>query len=102
MSKVTDINNATLEHIYPQNAKAVDRVAALDAVRHFLGNLTFFGEADNVAAGNKAFSVKQTAHYATSSAEMTRKLATLPQWTTNDIAQREIDLLASAIRVFVI
>lgn len=45
--------DATLEHIYPQNAKPADRVAALDAVKNSLGNLTFFGAIDNVAAGGQ-------------------------------------------------
>jgi hypothetical protein len=102
MSKVIDIGNATLEHVYPQNARPADRVASVEPVKHHLGNLTFFAETDNIAAANKTFAQKRTAHYAASAVAMTRALATHAQWTDAEIAQREVQLVADALRVFVV
>lgn len=102
MSKVTDIDNATLEHIYPQHAKPAEVVANLEPIKHYLGNLSFFGAADNVAAKNKSFADKKAPHYARSAVAMTSVLATLPQWTDVQIVQRETDLLDDAVRVFVV
>jgi hypothetical protein len=102
MSKVTYIDDATLEHIYPHNAKPAEVVAVLEPLKHYLGNLSFFGPNDNVAAGNKSFANKQGPHYAGSAVAMTSALAALTQWTDAEVVQREKDLVDDAVRVFVV
>ena len=102
MTKVIDLDEVTLEHIYPQNALAADKDPALEPVKHWLGNLTFFGPKDNSSAGNKSFAVKKSSHYAPSEIGMTADLASLTSWTTTEYDAREADVLADAIRVFVV
>ncbi|MFC4998532.1 DUF262 domain-containing protein [Dactylosporangium cerinum] len=102
MIKVIDIADATLEHIYPQRAEPADKDSALEPLKHNLGNITFFGQADNVAAANKSFAAKQAAYYAISSIGMTSDLATKAAWTEADLSQREQELVAMAVRVFVV
>jgi hypothetical protein len=102
MSKITDIENASLEHIYPQNAKAADVDPLMEPVKHCLGNLSFFGATDNVAAANKSFTDKKVTNYAESTVSMTRDLASIPNWADSEVAAREIQLLDAAVRVFVV
>ena len=101
-TKVIDVDEATLEHIYPQNAVKVDEDAVFEPKKHWLGNLTFFGPKDNSAAGNKPFATKKTSNYSSSEIGMTADLAALGQWTASEFETREQDLLDNAIRVFVV
>jgi hypothetical protein len=102
MTKVIDIDDVTLEHIYPQNATEADKNPTLEPIKHFLGNLTFFGSDDNVAAGNKSFSAKKEDNYKTSSILMTVELASNPSWTARSIRNREKELIDQAVRIFTI
>ncbi len=100
MTKVIDIENATLEHIYPHNSDAAGKDVTLEPVKHTLGNLTFFGPADNVAAANKPFSAKRVAHYKPSEIAMTADLAAKVSWAKTDVDARQQDLLEQALRIF--
>lgn len=102
MTKVIDIDDATLEHIYPQSALVADKDPALEPLKHTLGNLTFFGSTDNVAAENKPFSAKRKPYYEPSEIAMTADLAKLPDWKKPDLADRQKGLLEQATRVFVV
>ncbi|SIJ89573.1 Uncharacterized conserved protein [Mycobacteroides abscessus subsp. bolletii] len=102
MTKVIDIEETTIEHIYPQNAGAADRDSALESKKHWLGNLTFFGPKDNSVTGNKSFAVKRTASFAASEITMTAQLAKLNAWTNMEFENREKKLLSEALLVFVI
>lgn len=102
MTKVIDIEDATLEHIYPQSADAAHKDAAIEPVKHTLGNLTFFGGADNVAAANKPFGAKRTTYYKPSEIAMTADLADKPDWKVADLDTRQQDLLDQAVRIFVV
>lgn len=102
MTKVIDIDEATIEHIYPQNAASAHKDPALEPGKHWLGNLTFFGPKDNSDTGNKPFSVKRTTSYPGSDIGMTSDLASLAQWTRAEFDARETDLLDDAARVFVL
>ena len=101
MTKVIDIGQATLEHIYPSRARTADRDNNLEPIKHYLGNLTFFGEDDNVLGGNKPFTDKRAA-YRASNVMMTKALASKSRWRAPDVRQRENDLLAMAVRVFIL
>lgn len=102
MNKVIDIDEATLEHIYPQNAAASDKDASLESRKHELGNLTFFGPRDNSSTGNKPFVTKRDISYAPSDIRMTSALAALGKWTDSELSDRQKSILADAVRVFVI
>jgi hypothetical protein len=101
-TKVIDIEEATIEHIYPQSAASADRNSALEPTKHWLGNLTFFGPKDNSDTGNKSFSVKRTTSYPPSEIAMTADLAKLNAWTNVEFEDREKNLLSQAVLVFVI
>jgi hypothetical protein len=102
MMKVIDIEGATLEHIYPQSAVDADRDPELEPLKHTLGNMTFFGADDNVAAGNKPFAAKRTANYKPSEIAMTSDLATKDAWTNNDVKSRQEELIDQAVRIFLV
>ncbi len=102
MMKVIDIEGATLEHIYPQSARAADSDPELEPIKHTLGNLTFFGADDNVAADNKPFSTKRIAHYQPSEIAMTSDLAPKKAWTNIDVEKRQKGLIDQAARIFTI
>lgn len=102
MTKVIDIESATLEHIYPQNADPADKEPAWEPLKHTLGNLTFFGSADNVAAGNKSFAAKRVPNYQPSEIGMTFDLAKKASWGRQDAIDRETELLQQAVRIFIL
>lgn len=102
MMKVIDIDGATLEHIYPQSAAALDKDTELEPLKHTLGNLTFFSTGDNVAADNKSFRTKRTQHYKPSEIGMTSDLASRNAWTKTDVETRQSELLDQAVRIFTI
>jgi hypothetical protein len=102
MMKVIDIEGATLEHIYPQHAIDAGKDPELEPLKHALGNMTFFGADDNVAAGNKPFTTKRTANYKPSEIAMTSDLATKEAWTNNDVEKRQKELIDQAVRIFVV
>ncbi|TIC79892.1 DUF262 domain-containing protein [Nocardioides sp. GY 10113] len=102
MTKVIDIEDATLEHIYPQSPSAADKDPALEPLKHTLGNLTFFGSTDNVAAENKPFSAKRKLYYEPSEIAMTADLAKKTSWGKSDVTDRQKDLLDQAVRIFMV
>lgn len=102
VSKVCDIDEASLEHIYPQNPAPQDVDPGLAPYTNLIGNLTFFSSTDNVAASNKSFKDKKTNNYAHSAVQMTADLSKLNAWTAVELEKRENELLDAALRVFVI
>jgi len=97
---VIDIDKVTIEHIYPQNAKAEDRDPALEAVKNDLGNLTFFGPSENSSAGNKNFAAKKQTFYKGSKVSMNGELASLPCWDKNQYDSRLNRLLDFGCTIF--
>ncbi len=102
MTKVIDIEQSTIEHIYPQNAVKADKDTSLEPKKHWLANLTFFGPKDNSDTGNKPFSIKRTTSYLSSEVAMTADLAKIADWTDAEFEDRETKLLDEAILVFVV
>ncbi|MGW4662231.1 DUF262 domain-containing protein [Streptosporangium sandarakinum] len=98
---VVDIDQATIEHIYPQNALPADKDSALEECKHRLGNLSYWDPRDNVAAGNKGFSDKQ-ALFRLSKSSVTQALGSLPAWNLGQYDSRVDSLLADACKVFVV
>lgn len=98
-TRVWDLNQITIEHIYPQNPPSP--VPALEPQKHNIGNLTFWAPNDNQAAGNSPFSMKK-ARYDQSHVLLTRELAKLPDWTPEALAERRKRVVQIAKRVFTV
>lgn len=97
---VIDPGQVNVEHIYPQNANLSDRDTALEALKHDIGNLTFWAPQDNKKAGNKLFKDKK-AEYRKSNATMTKALGEEPAaWTKSKILKRRDEMVKAALRVF--
>ncbi|CAL9570915.1 DUF262 domain-containing protein [Streptomyces sp. SID6013] len=100
MMSVFDLQQVTIEHIYPQNPLPGDEQPEMRELLNRLGNLTFFGPRENSDAGNKSFSVKCKQHYALSQVGLTRGLIKFSQWTEAEYNERLHDLQANACKVF--
>jgi len=94
-----DLNQISIEHIYPQNA--VTPIQALEPLKHDIGNLTFWAPNDNRAAGNLPF-VDKRERYAESAVRLTRELANLCDWTEQSLNERRERLIEMALKVFAI
>ena len=99
MLAVTDMEQVTIEHIYPQGANPADPQLASNV--HRLGNLSYWGPDDNAAAENSPFAVKKAA-YAASKVTLNRDLADLPTWDLAALDRRETELIAEACKIWVI
>ena len=99
-TRVFDFSNTTLEHIYPQSVKGADKVAALEKIKHTIGNLTIFGPNDNEAIANKLYSAKRSV-LQTSNLKLNRDIGENDQWTPATARERTKPLIIMALRVFV-
>ena len=97
--RIFDLNQVTIEHIYPQNPATQD--PALEPWKQDIGNLSFWAPEDNRAAGNDSFQAKKV-KYAMSGVKLTKDLADLPNWSAQNLEQRRDTLVADALKVFVI
>ena len=97
MISVTDLNQVTIEHIYPQNAQPPDPALAPNANR--LGNLSYWGPNDNSAAANAPFLAKKAA-YAASSVTLNQDLALVPSWDLAALNTREKNLINEACLIW--
>ena len=98
-TRVLDIANTTLEHIYPQKLDAKDRAAEMEPVKHALGNLTILGPGENDAAGNKSFPDKRKA-FEESNLRINRQIAKNNTWTNTDVDKRTGLLAEIAEKIF--
>ena len=98
-SRVFEPAQVSLEHIYPQHPTSPD--PALEPLMHDIGNLTFWGPNDNIAAANAPFSVKKTL-YGQSIVMLNRELANLPNWDVNELDRRKDWLIEIAKRIFTV
>jgi hypothetical protein len=96
-TSVTDLNQVTLEHVYPQNPSPADPL--VHPHRHRLGNLSFWSPADNGAADNDDFATKKPL-YAASGVRLNQDLANHAAWDLPAIEQRERELIDEACMVF--
>ena len=92
-----DINQLTIEHIYPQKAKG--KIQLLETHKNSLGNLTFWAPNDNRAAGNEVFDKKKEL-YKKSSIYMNRELTHIQEWNEQELKNREKKLVNMAIKLF--
>jgi hypothetical protein len=100
MISVFDLNQVTIEHIYPQSPLPGDNDPALNEYVHQLGNLTFFDPGENSDAGNKPFITKRDYYYKQSKVRLTSELGELTQWTKAEYDQRLDRIKSEACKVF--
>lgn len=97
-----DESQVNLEHVMPKNpvpGGPWSQLASHDNYRtevNRLGNQALMLVMDNVAAGNDAFSVKQT-FYAKSSLQLTNGMAALPAWDMATLEARSAALANLAV-----
>jgi hypothetical protein len=94
-----DLNEISIEHIYPQNPPLP--IAELEPLKHHIGNLTFWAPRDNSGAGNEPFSSKR-ALYAESYVKLTSELADLTEWSTEELSRRQQRLISMALKIFTV
>lgn len=99
-TRIFDFSNTTLEHIYPQSVAGSAQDAALEKVKHTIGNLTIFGPQDNDKLANKMFPEKR-AMLKGSSLRLNRNIAENDSWTADCVKKRTDELVKMALKVFV-
>ena len=90
VTKEVGISNANLEHIFPQNADAINWPNHLDLTDSVwrLGNLTILSTKLNNQAGRKAFAVKTQNYYKRSEIKITKQIAQYSKWTPTELEKR--------------
>ena len=99
-TRIIDLGATTIEHIYPQNAREVDKDSALEDVKHSLGNLTILGPDDNQSKTNDPPANKSDV-FSRSHMRLNRTLDLNNGWTRTIVNQRTEMLAAKALKVFV-
>ena len=99
--QVWDLNQVTIEHIYPQNPKPDDIDLALEPHKHEISNLSFWASRENSAARNDPFQNKKF-RYKRSSVMMNQELADIPNWDLSTLEKRAQKSLKKAKKLFAI
>lgn len=95
-----DLNELTIEHVYPQNAVPADTDSLLEPTKQKLGNLSIWGPDENNNAGNDRYAKKLT-KYSASVIGLNRELASVGHWELADCEARQRLLVEFAVRLFV-
>lgn len=96
-SRIIDLNTASIEHIYSQNAHT--KVAPLAQLINDLGNLTLISSKENEQLANKDIAAKRPV-FKKSSLAMNRAIAEASSWGVKEVEDRRTELLDQAVRVF--
>ena len=96
---VFEMNEITIEHIYPDNAEAADQDIQMEPLKQKLANLTIMNVSDNSALGNSNFSIKKV-EYKKSNVGLTQRLSLFQNWTPTEFETREKELVQMALAVF--
>jgi hypothetical protein len=105
-TKEVKIDEANLEHVFPQNAKDADwggksSVEKLEQYTWHVGNLTMLGERLNREAGNKSFAIKRAHYSAKSELRMAKLVGQHAKWDIQEIETRAKSQLAPiAVKVW--
>ena len=98
--RVFDLPGTTLEHIYPKSADATSKEAALEEVKHTLGNLTVLGPGENDKMANRPFADKR-AQLAKSGLQLNTEIAKETTWSKAIVEARTERLVKMALKIFV-
>lgn len=97
--RVLDFENATIEHIYPENSADLDPL--LVPLLDMLGNLTILSPEENDKAGAKSFAAKRP-YLKDSTSTLNNQVAMVEDWNAVAIAARQARLVDIAKKVFAI
>lgn len=97
LMRVLDFENATIEHIYAENAAALD--PDLEPLVDTLGNLTILSPKENDAAGDKPFDAKRP-YLEKSTSTLNNQIAKVAEWNLAAVEQRQEHLIEMGISVF--
>lgn len=92
-----DINQLSIEHIYPQKAKV--KIPLLEAYINNIGNLSFWAPGENREASNDVFEIKKPL-YQKSSIRMNRELTSIAEWNEQQFKNREEKFVKMALKLF--
>ena len=95
--RVLDFENASIEHIYPENAEVPDPL--LEPLLDTLGNLTILSPSENDRAGAKSFAAKLP-YFRESHSTLNQQIGQNAAWTSNEVDQRQTRLIAMGLAVF--
>ncbi len=99
-SKIIDMADVSLEHIYPQNLGYGNQIEEIEPIKNSLGNLTLLGVKENDKIGNKPFDEKRQL-YEKSSLRINRNIARNEKWTKLEIEMRTAQLAKIAEKIFI-
>jgi len=97
--EVTDISNATIDHIYPQSTLDEQKVPDIESILHDIGNLTLLSGDNNSRSGNRSFTEKKPM-YAQSRLSLTRNLSVLSTWDEQTLKERRELMIDMAVKIF--
>jgi hypothetical protein len=98
-SRVLDLTQVDIEHIYPQSPKAGEEDDLLKPITQEIQNLTFWAGSDNRAAQNSSF-VNKVGQYEQSASRLNKELAQVGVWDLEAATKRLQSLLDDACAVF--
>lgn len=98
-SRVFDLNQLTIEHIYPQSPFPAQSNSSLKPMVNLLGNLTLLGPEDNDKASNKSFEHKKVV-FQGSSMQLNKEIAKNRSWNVVNLKKRTKVLCDLAIAVY--
>ena len=99
-----DRNAINLEHVLPEKPEGNWPQFSDDEVRLYckrIGNLCLLRASDNSAAKNESFATKRP-FYGNSPYELTKQIATVTDWTTAEITDRQKTLAPIAVQTWAI
>jgi hypothetical protein len=105
-TKELKIDEANLEHVYPQNPSekewgGSENQALLDPYTWHIGNLTMLGVRLNRKVSNKEYPAKQKHYAGASELEMPKQLAaTYKEWNVDSITKRAESLVPKILEVW--
>jgi uncharacterized protein with ParB-like and HNH nuclease domain len=92
-------NRVHVEHIYPQNPRAGERLPNHSAIINKLGNLTLLSRRLNTTIQNADFASKLP-HYEQSEILLTRQLTAYTEWNDETIETRQREMSERAIGIW--
>lgn len=96
---IIDFNDSSIEHIYPRNADAPDKLTGLEPLKNMIGNLTILDPDINSSAGNEPFLAKKEV-FKQSVFKLNQHIASLKKWEKEEHDKRLEDLIGSARQIF--
>ncbi len=99
---IYDLDQISIDHIYPQRSGSANTNDDLGSVKHNIGNLTILTPNDNSELGNLPFEQKKSQNYCNSNVRLNRKLCDYQEWNMTTFNERNDELLEMAKKIFTV